>query len=110
MSNETLIKELAPVLAVLKETDISDASAASRGLNARLPVNSPAMARIREMFAKGVAEKWLCDREGGGARFSRVAKASPATANFSIDAVSMSGPGVWHRHTEGEIDLCFAIS
>ena len=26
----------------------------------------------------------------------------------SIDAVRLSGPGVWHRHTSGEVDLCFA--
>ncbi len=108
MSRETLIEALSPVLDELTALDPADTSAAQLHLNSALPLDDPRIQKIREAFEQGVEEGWLCDREGGNARFSRVAKPSPETRGFSIDAVRMSGPGVWHRHTAGEIELCFA--
>ena len=108
MSNETLVNELAPVFDALDGIDLSDPAAAAAKLNETLPLGS--LDNIRKLFEQGVDEGWLCDREAGGARFSRVAKPGESTKGYSIDAVSMKGPGVWHRHTEGEIDLCFAVS
>jgi hypothetical protein len=37
-----------------------------------------------------------------------VAKPGESTRGFAIDAVRLEGEGVWHRHTTGEVDLCFA--
>ncbi len=108
MSNSLMVAQLQPILEVLAGIDPASPTAAA-DLNRMLPVNSQTLRSLAESFAAGVEAGWLCDREGGGARFSRVAKASEETRNFSIDAVQMSGPGVWHRHTEGEIDLCFAL-
>lgn len=110
MSIEKFMSKLEPVVGRLAWVDLTDAAAAKRWLEREVPMISPVVREIEAMFAKGIAEGWLCDREGGGAKFSRVAKPSPQHSNFSIDAVQLSGPGVWHKHTAGEIDLCFAAS
>ena len=110
MSVEALIEKLSPLVEHLAGVDLSAPDKVAAELNSELPLASPQISEIGQLFAQGIKEGWLCDREAGGARFSRVAKPSEQTHNFSIDAVSMSGPGVWHRHTKGEIDLCFASS
>lgn len=108
MSTEKLVDLLRPVLDHLKGLDLSDAEAARQSLNKAFPVDSALVAAARGLFREGIEQGWLCDKGGGGARFSRVAKAGDATHGFSIDAVRLDGPGVWHRHTTGEVDLCFA--
>lgn len=108
MSKEVLMEKLQPILAFLKGQDVSQADALQASLNEQFPVKGDAMQSVKQLFAQGVDEGWLCDREGGGAKFSRLAKPSDETTNHSIDAVRLAGPGIWHRHTNGEIDLCFA--
>ena len=54
----------------------------------------------------GVADGWLCNREGGGIRYGRVLKASDATHGYSVDVVDMNDlAGPHHSHPNGEIDL-----
>lgn len=109
MSHAALMDALKPVLDALHGLKIADAAAAAAHLNEIMPVGSPAMKQLRDLFDRGAREGWLVDKQGGPTvRFSRAAKASDDTRGFSIDAVRMSGPGVWHRHIAGEIDLCFA--
>lgn len=103
-----LLEALAPVLAVLKKVDVSDPGAQA-ALNAELPLSSPALRRVEALVAAGLADGWLCPREGGGLRYGRAAKATDATAQFSIDTVDMTAAGPGHLHPDGEIDLCFAI-
>lgn len=58
----------------------------------------------------GVAEGWLCNREGGGIRFGRVLKATEATHGFSVDVVDMQDlAGPHHSHPNGEIDLIMPL-
>lgn len=108
MAVQDLLEALAPVFEVLPELDLTRPEEARARLEERFPPGGEPVTRIRALVEQGVAEGWLCDREAGGARFSRVAKPSEATAGFSVDAVELGGPGVWHRHTSGEVNLCFA--
>lgn len=108
MDRTALLTALEPVLRHLATLDLTAPDGAAASLEAAFPRGSAAVERLGELFRTGVAEGWLCDREAGGARFSRLAKAAEETYGFSIDAVQLSGPGVWHRHTTGEVDLCFA--
>jgi len=107
MSAAEFLGVLDPVLGFLEGLSIADPGAAERELQRAFPPEGALVRRVRDLFGRGAKEGWLCDKAAGTARFSRVAKASEATRGFSVDAVRLEGPGVWHRHTTGEIDLCF---
>lgn len=104
----SLRRALEPLVAFATALDLRESAAAQRALQARFPLTDPAMRALRAEVRRGVQEGWLCDREAGGLRFSRVAKASDEQP-WSIDAVHMQGPGPGHTHPGGEIDLCFAV-
>ncbi len=108
MSNETLIELVSPILDHLKKVDLNRAEEVKKGLDAAFPAGDDLVLKIRALFDTGLKEGWLCDKKGGAASFSRVAKAGEATRGFSIDAVRLAGAGVWHKHTTGEVDLCFS--
>ena len=58
----------------------------------------------------GVAEGWLCNREGGGIRYGRIFKPAPELHGFSVDVVDMKDiAGPHHTHPKGEIDLIVPI-
>ncbi|HET9644435.1 MAG TPA: DUF4863 family protein [Burkholderiaceae bacterium] len=58
----------------------------------------------------GVAEGWLCNREGGGIRYGRIFKPGPELHGFSVDVVDMNEiVGPHHAHPNGEIDLIMPI-
>ncbi len=73
----------------------------------------PASAVYRELRAScqaGVAEGWLCQREGGGIRYGRIFKPAPDLHGFSVDVVDMADiAGPHHLHPEGEIDLVMPL-
>jgi hypothetical protein len=104
---ETFLEALEPVLAAVAGLDPADPEAAAR-LSAAFPLEGPALTRLRTLMRAGVEAGWLCDREAGGVRFSRVKKAE--AGGLSVDAVHMSAPGPGHLHPNGEFDLCFAVS
>lgn len=104
---ETFLEALAPVLAVVANVDPAAPGAAER-LAEALPLDGEVLTRVRALMRAGVEAGWLCDREAGGVRFSRVQKS--VEGGLSIDAVHMSAPGPGHLHPNGEIDLCFAVS
>lgn len=55
---------------------------------------------------EGVAEGWLCNREGGGIKYGRIFKPAPDLHGFSVDVVDMADiAGPHHSHPNGEIDL-----
>jgi hypothetical protein len=107
MSEQLLLDRLQPIIEHCRQLDVRDAAAAERSLDAAFPMSSPLLQELRALCAAGIAAGWLCTREGGGTRFGRVAKPTPATHEFSVDAVLMSGPGIDHVHPAGEIDLGF---
>lgn len=61
---------------------------------------------LRKSCETGVADGWLCQREGGGIRYGRVFKPADDLQGFSVDVVDMHDiAGPHHAHPDGEIDL-----
>jgi hypothetical protein len=69
----------------------------------------PATDTYRDLKAAceaGVADGWLCTREGGGIRYGRIFKPADDLHGFSVDVVDMTDiAGPHHVHPNGEIDL-----
>ena len=66
--------------------------------------------RLKSGCLAGVAQGWLCEREGGGIRYGRVFKADDALHRFSVDVVDMQDiAGPHHTHPLGEIDLILPL-
>lgn len=79
-------------------------------LNAEHGVKSPSYAALMAACEAGVAEGWLCDRDGGGIRYGRIFKPAPDLHDFSVDVVDMKDlAGPHHAHPNGEIDLIMPI-
>lgn len=65
---------------------------------------------LKDACIQGVAEGWLCEREGAGIRYGRVFKADDALHRFSVDVVDMHNiVGPHHSHPSGEIDLIMPL-
>jgi hypothetical protein len=63
-------------------------------------------ALLKHACQTGVAEGWLCQREGAGIRYGRIFTPAPDLHGFSVDVVDMRDiAGPHHRHPNGEIDL-----
>ena len=62
---------------------------------------------IGDVIARGISAGAMANRGQGDARFSRVAKATAATHELSIDIVSMIGAGLEHTHPAGEVTIGF---
>jgi hypothetical protein len=85
-------------------------AALDQWLNATHGAGSPGFEGLRQACIGGVAEGWLCEREGGGIRYGRVFKAEDALHRFSVDVVDMQDiAGPHHSHPNGEIDLIMPI-
>lgn len=85
-------------------------SALDNWLNAEHGASSPSYARLKATCEYGVAEGWLCNREGGGIRYGRIFKPTPDLHGFSVDVVDMQDlAGPHHSHPQGEIDLVMPI-
>ena len=75
-------------------------------LNTEHGAASASYAQLRQACESGVAQGWLCDREGGGLRYGRIFKPADDLHGFSVDVVDMTNvAGPHHAHPEGEIDL-----
>lgn len=81
-----------------------------QALEARFPAEGPDLQSMRAACVAGIAEGWMCNREGGGIRYGRVTKPSATTAGFSVDVVDMNDlRGPHHSHPNGEIDLIMPL-
>ncbi len=80
-------------------------------LNAEHGPGSDTYTGLKAACQQGVAEGWLCQREGGGIRYGRVFKPAPELHGFSVDVVDMTDvAGPHHTHPLGEIDLVMPIA
>ena len=71
---------------------------------------STTYAALRRSCETGVAQGWLCDREGGGIRYGRIFKPAPDLNGYSVDVVDMRDiAGPHHTHPLGEIDLIMPL-
>ena len=72
---------------------------------------SATYADLKASCQAGVAEGWLCNREGGGIRYGRIFKPSDDLHGFSVDVVDMKDiAGPHHIHPNGEIDLIMPLT
>ena len=79
-------------------------------LNREHGAASATFASLAEGCRSGVAEGWLCNREGGGIRYGRIFKPATDLHGFSVDVVDMKDiAGPHHLHPNGEIDLVMPI-
>ncbi len=90
------------------ELDLVDAAAAQSRLQQALPI--AALGDVRDLVVRAHAEGTLTPNQAGGIGFGRVAKATPASFDHSIDAVDIEGVGAEHTHPRGEVSLCFATA
>jgi len=79
-------------------------------LNREHGLGSTTYVELKRSCEMGVAEGWLCDREGGGIRYGRIFKPVPELHGFSVDVVDMNNiAGPHHAHPNGEIDLVMPL-
>lgn len=79
-------------------------------LNAEHGIESTTYQQLKQACMNGVAEGWLCDREGGGLRYGRIFKPADDLNGFSVDVVDMTDvAGPHHAHPQGEIDLIMPL-
>lgn len=79
-------------------------------LNAEHGAQSATYAALKASCEQGVAEGWLCNREGGGIRYGRIFKPADDLQGFSVDVVDMRDiAGPHHLHPQGEIDLIMPL-
>ena len=85
-------------------------AALDQWLNATHGAGSPTFAALKNACLEGVAQGWLCEREGGGIRYGRPFKPEDALHRFSVDVVDMTElAGPHHSHPNGEIDLIMPL-
>ncbi|WP_291381487.1 MULTISPECIES: DUF4863 family protein [Achromobacter] len=84
-------------------------------LQARLnDAAGPDSALFQDIFAtcrQGVADGWMCNREGGGIKYGRVIKPADDLGGCSVDVVDMIDlAGPHHAHPNGEIDMIMPLT
>ncbi|CAN7311877.1 DUF4863 family protein [Pseudorhodoferax sp. LjRoot39] len=108
MSKDNFHSQLAALTAELAGRPLD--AALDRWLNTTHGAGSASYAALKARCIEGVAQGWLCDREGGGIRYGRVFKAEDALHRFSVDVVDMQDiAGPHHTHPQGEIDLILPL-
>ncbi|KRC84500.1 hypothetical protein D3C87_723810 [compost metagenome] len=74
----------------------------------------PQSALFQDIFAtcrQGVADGWMCGREGGGIRYGRVIRPAADLQDCSVDVVDMDDlAGPHHAHPNGEIDMIMPLT
>ena len=108
MSKQSFHQAISDLAAQIADRPLDDAL--DRWLNTTHGAGSPTFERLKQGCIDGVAEGWLCEREGGGIRYGRVFKAEDALHRFSVDVVDMKDiAGPHHTHPGGEIDLIMPL-
>lgn len=104
-----MLNTFRPLLEAARDLDLTDPKAAQAELTRRFdPRGENAAALNRELVAL-LDERKIADRGEPPVRWSRVAKSTPESLDFSIDAVDMNGPGPHHVHPGGEVNWCVAL-
>ena len=79
-------------------------------LNSHCGAGTPTFERLKAACQQGVADGWLCQREGGGIKYGRIFKADAELGGFSVDVVDMENiAGPHHTHPLGQIDLIMPL-
>jgi hypothetical protein len=104
---ESFVEVLRPLAAALEGMKLEDTARATAEIERRAPFSGELVRAVRDAAVQGMQAGWLVPKEQGGIRFGRAAK---DLHGFTVDAVQMAVAGPRHRHGQGEIDLCFALS
>lgn len=108
MSANEFKEQLAKITAHIAGKPLN--TALDNWLNEEHGVGSSTYKQLQASCMAGVAEGWLCDREGGGIRYGRIFKPEADLHGFSVDVVDMKDiAGPHHAHPLGEIDLIMPI-
>lgn len=108
MTPADLHQALAPLTAQLQGRALD--AGLDAWLNAEAGPGSATYAAIESACRAGVAEGWLCNREGGGIKYGRIFKPGAELHGFSVDVVDMQDiAGPHHTHPKGEIDLLMPL-
>jgi hypothetical protein len=90
--------------------DATQAAALDTWLNRDHSTTSSTFQQLKDACQAGVAQGWLCNREGGGIRYGRIFKPADDLHGFSVDVVDMQDiAGPHHVHPHGEIDLVMPL-
>ncbi len=103
------LNALEPLLSFAKGLDLNNPNAARDELEKQFPFHGEEMQELKAELIAELEAGRICNNGEDPLRYSRVFKPSPATLNFSSDAVFMNGAGPKHRHPDGEIDFCIAM-
>lgn len=98
-----------PLLEAARGLDLTRPDVAQAELARRLDPRGRAAADLNRALVALLDERRIADRGEPPVRWSRVSKATPESADFSIDAVDMNGPGPHHVHPNGEVNWCVAL-
>ena len=104
-----MIETFAPLLDAARGLDLHDPESARAELVRRFDPTAAAARALNAELVRLDQEGKIAERGAPPVRYGRVAKASAATGGFSIDVVHMSGPGLRHRHPNGEVNYCVAL-
>ena len=109
MTPEAFRQRLAELTAAIAGRPLD--AALDAWLNTHHGPGSDSYVGLKAACQQGVAEGWLCDREGGGIRYGRIFKPAPDLHGFSVDVVDMADiAGPHHTHPLGEIDLVMPVT
>lgn len=108
-TKESLTEALLPLMRTLAATNFADRDATLAAAEKDHPYRGAYVADLRRRLTAACEAKTICERGEPPVYWGRLAKATPASLNFSIDAVLMTGPGPGHTHPNGEFSLAFAL-
>ena len=104
-----LLELLAAPMTAVAACDPSDPAAARAQLERDYPAGGPAATALRAALSAAVADGTICERGDDALKYSRLSKPEANPQQLSVDVVWMAGKGPRHRHTNGEMNLCFAV-
>ena len=108
MSSDELLRLLTPVMEFCAGKPVDGDLA--RTLDAAFPADGQAFGAIAAILAQGIDDGTLCGKQAGGIWFSRPAKPSDRTFDFSVDVVTYADlAGPHHVHPTGEIDMIVPV-
>ena len=85
-------QNIAPLLQFIATLDATQPKEAKTKLEKKFPLEHELIQNIKSAMQEGIANQTLCHRGEPPVQFSRVFKATEASANLSADAVLMTAP------------------
>lgn len=104
-----MIDTFRPLLDAALGLDLSRPDRARAELERRFDPTSDDARKLNAELVRLLELGHIADRGELPVKYGRVAKATDATSDFSIDVVHMNGPGPHHRHPRGEVNYCVAL-